>query len=229
MTRADPGRTGIRRRVLADHVYDELLESLIDGRYQADTPLNIDALSRELEVSPTPVREALARLESTGLVLRTALKGYRVAPLFTSRDLEQLTDARMVIEPVNAFLAAQHVDDEFLGRLEETIEALEVSPRGPSFASFRRYWEADERFHQLIAERADNRFLYSAFLSLGGQVQRFRLFAGLGVTDAEFAIAEHRAIVAGLASRDPEAARVAMADHIHGVKERSLRDRQRRD
>ncbi|MGO4492762.1 GntR family transcriptional regulator, partial [Arthrobacter sp. 2YAF22_2] len=68
---------GVSRQVLADHVYEALLIALMDGRLEAGTPVSIDGMARELDVSPTPVREALARLESTGMVLRTALRGYR--------------------------------------------------------------------------------------------------------------------------------------------------------
>jgi DNA-binding GntR family transcriptional regulator len=217
------------RRVLADHVYDSLLESLVDGRLTAGSALNIDALSRELAVSQTPIREALARLESTGLVTRAALKGYRVAPLFTAQDLAHLTDARLLIEAENAYLACHNVDDELIAGLTQAIEDLRTAPRGGSFAEFRTYWEADERFHRLIASAAGNPFLHTAYLSLGGQVQRFRLFAGLGVTDAEHAIAEHTAVLEAFVAGDPDAARAAMSSHIGGVKERSVRESQERD
>ncbi len=210
--------------MLADHVYDELLGSLVDGKYPPGSPLSIDGLSRELDVSQTPIREALARLESTGLVRRTALKGYRVAPLFTTADLADLTEARMVIEPVNAFRACERVTDGFVDQLRQTIADLASSPTGPSFTEFRAYWAADERFHQLIAEHADNAFLLSAYEALGGQIQRFRLFAGLGVTDAEHAIAEHSAILDAFAAGDSEGAREAMKRHIGGVKGRSLNE-----
>src|ERR1700710_2520004 len=93
------------RQGLADHVYDELIESLVDGRVGAGSALNIDALAREMEGSQTPIREALARLEATGLVRRTALKGYRVAPILSTEELVELMDARLVLEPVNAYLA----------------------------------------------------------------------------------------------------------------------------
>ncbi|MFP7760201.1 GntR family transcriptional regulator [Marisediminicola sp. LYQ134] len=223
MTEASP-TGGQRRLMLADHVYDELLTALIDGRYSGGSPLSIDGLARELEVSQTPIREALARLESTGLVRRTALKGYRVAPLFTTEELAELTDARLVIEPVNAYLACQRVDDELVARLQDSIDDLAASPTGPSFAEFRGYWEADERFHRLIAEHAHNQFLLSAYRALGGQVQRFRLFVGLGVTDAEHAIAEHTAILEAFARGDADEAREAMRRHIGGVKRRSLNE-----
>lgn len=61
-------------------------------------PLGIDGLAQQLDVSPTPVREALVQLESTAMVTRTALRGYRVAPLLSGRQLTDLFDARLLLE-----------------------------------------------------------------------------------------------------------------------------------
>jgi DNA-binding GntR family transcriptional regulator len=215
---------GVSRQVLADHVYEALLVALMDGRLEAGTPVSIDGMARELDVSPTPVREALARLEATGMVRRMALRGYRVAPLFTPEELADLMDARLVIEPANAFMACKQADQELTGQLQQAIEDLKAAPRGPSFAEFRAYWEADERFHRLIAESADNQFLLSAYNALGGQVQRFRFFGGLGVTDADYAIAEHTEILKAFEAGDAGLARQKMIDHIEGVKQRSQHD-----
>lgn len=215
---------GVSRQVLADHVYEALLVALMDGRLEAGTPVSIDGMARELDVSPTPVREALARLEATGMVRRAALRGYRVAPLFSPEELADLMDARLVIEPANAFMACKHADAQLTGQLEQAIEDLKAAPRGPSFAEFRAYWEADERFHRLIAESADNQFLLSAYNALGGQVQRFRFFGGLGVTDADYAISEHTEILKAFVAGNAELARQKMIDHIEGVKQRSQHD-----
>jgi len=215
---------GVSRQVLADHVYEALLVALMDGRLEAGTPVSIDGMARELDVSPTPVREALARLEATGMVRRMALRGYRVAPLFSPEELADLMDARLVIEPANAFMACKHGDPQLTEQLHQAIEDLKAAPRGPSFAEFRAYWEADERFHRLIAEFADNQFLLSAYNALGGQVQRFRFFGGLGVTDADYAIAEHTEILKAFEAGDADLARQKMIDHIEGVKQRSQHD-----
>jgi DNA-binding GntR family transcriptional regulator len=196
----------------------------MDGRLEAGTGISIDGTARDLDVSPTPVREALARLESTGLVRRVALKGYRVAPLFSREELADLMDARLVIEPVNAERACEHVTPELCAGLEQSIMDLRTAPKGPSFSEFRSYWEADERFHRLIAEGAHNQFLLSAYNALGGQVQRFRFFGGLGVTDADFAIAEHTAILEAFKNGDAVRARKMMSAHISGVKKRSQQD-----
>lgn len=213
-----------KRQVLTDQVFDVLMAQLVDGKLVAGSPLKIDRLARGFEVSQTPVREALARLESTGLVERTALRGYTVAPMPTKKELSDLMDARLVLEPMNSFLACERSDDEFLAKLSEAVADFEDAPTGPTFRNFRQYWTADERFHLLIAEQADNRSLLSAYQALGGLAQRFRQFGGVGVTDAQTAVIEHTAILMAFKARDPEAARAAMAAHIVAVKERALSD-----
>jgi len=221
-----PRATGraVSREVLADHVYAELLASLMDGRLAPGAVVSIDGTARELDVSPTPVREALARLEHTGMVRRVALKGYRVAPVFTQDDFAELMEARLAIEPVNARLACTRIDQRGLAELERAVEDLKSAPRGPSFADYKDYLEADERFHQLIARQTGNQFMEAAYLALGGQVQRFRLFSGVGITDAEHAIAEHQAVLDAVSSGDPDKAAAAMDAHIRQVRSRAIAD-----
>src|SRR5690606_8264981 len=64
----------VSRSVLADQIYNALLQWLMDGRLQPGDRVSIDGMAREFNVSPTPVREALARLESTGMVAREAMR-----------------------------------------------------------------------------------------------------------------------------------------------------------
>lgn len=217
-----PAGRAVNRQVLADHVYEELLSSLMDGRMEPGAAVSIDGMARELDVSPTPVREALARLEHTGMVRRVALKGYRVAPVFTQEDFAELMEARLAIEPVNARLACARLTPDGLAKLDEAVEDLKMAPRGPSFSEFKDYLEADERFHHLIAQLTGNQFMVAAYVALGGQVQRFRLFGGVGITDAELAIAEHQSVLTALSTGDPEKAAAAMADHIRKVRGRTL-------
>lgn len=214
----------VQRSVLADQVHKEILSRLMDGDLRSGDPISIDGMARELGVSPTPVREALARLESTGMVTRAALRGYRVAPLLTHAELLDLMDARLLIEPRNAELACAHSDESFIEALQASIDDLRRSPKGPHFSDYRSYWVADERFHRLIAEQADNTFILGAYNSLGGHLHRFRLFSGTGVQDAQSAIDEHTRILAAIRRGDPAAARISMAGHICNVRERAIHE-----
>ena len=219
-------QTGARRggRTVNRQVYEELLTALMDGRLEPGAAVSIDGTARELDVSPTPVREALARLEHTGMVRRVALKGYRVAPVFTREDFAELMEARLAIEPVNARLACARLTPERLAELEQAVSDLKAAPRGPSFAEYKDYLEADERFHQLIAQQTGNQFMVAAYAALGGQVQRFRLFGGVGITDAEYAIAEHQSVLDAFSTGDPGKAEAAMEDHVQKVRARAIAD-----
>lgn len=213
----------IRPRLVVDDVYDQLVVLIVDGHVAPEDALSIDALAREFGVSTSPVREALARLESTGLIRRVAMRGYRVAPALQAEELRELMEARLLIEPGAAERAAtadRH--DDTVAALDQAVVDLAHAPRGSSFASFRDYYEADRRFHHAVVEGTGNRFLLQSYEALGGQFQRFRLFSGRGVTDADATIAEHGAIRDAIAAGDAVAAAAAMTAHLHGVTTRSL-------
>ncbi|MFI6535659.1 GntR family transcriptional regulator [Nonomuraea sp. NPDC050547] len=211
-----------KKQPLADQMYEVLLDQFMTGKRAPGSPLNIGALSRELDVSQTPLREALARLEHTGLVVREALKGYRVAPMFTDREIGKLMDARLVLEPALAYETCRRTTPEFLEELLEAVEELDrsVGLADTESSSFRSYWAADDRFHGLIAQQCDNPFLETAYRSLNGQVQRFRLFSRLGNTGAEHAAREHRAIYEALAEGNPEIASIRMREHLQNANRR---------
>ncbi|MFK4548090.1 DNA-binding GntR family transcriptional regulator [Streptomyces tendae] len=207
---------------LADHMHDVLLTQLMDGTRKPGEPLNIGALSRELEVSQTPLREALARLEHSGLVQREAHRGYFVAPAFTKREMTKLAAARELIEPAIAAESALRRTPDFLAELAVTIEELAASGEGTDADAFRQYWTSDARFHSLIAAQADNVFLEGAFLALSGHVQRFRLFMKAGHAHAGQAAAEHQRILDALSSGDPGVAAQEMLSHVRSASERAL-------
>lgn len=210
------------RSTLVDQVYERLMELLLDGTLQSGDPVSIDGTARYLGVSPTPVREALARLESTGNVVRVAMRGYRVPEMPDAKEIADIMDARLLIEPRLAELACSKADDGWLDALEDAVEEQERAPHTPDAAAIRKYHRPDERFHRLIAEHADNAALLRAYDALGGHGQRFRLFIGVGVQDSSHAISEHRELLAALRrGYGPEVYRL-MHSHISGVKERAL-------
>ncbi|MGF3052905.1 GntR family transcriptional regulator [Microbacterium sp. YY-03] len=212
------------RQPIADQMYDVLLHQFMSGERGAGESLNIGALSRELDVSQTPLREALARLEYTGLVQREALRGYRVAPMMTRAEVEQLKDARLMLEPRLAHDAALRATPEFLAALQDSVDEFERSADAADSETegFDMYWRSDNLFHTLIAEQSGNQFLALAYAALSGQIQRFRLFSKFGRTGARQAAPEHAAIFQAIATGDADAAAEAMRLHILGATGRLL-------
>lgn len=217
------------RASLTDQVYDMLLASLMQGVHEPGTRLSIDGLARDMDLSPTPVREALARLESTGLVDRSALRGYRVAPLMTPTDIDHLMDARRLIEPEVTYQATIKRDERFLAALQETIVKMKPSDHVDNIEVIRGSWAADESFHSIICTQAGNVFLDRAYRSLGGQLRRFRLISESGMRTSPDAVAEHHAIYAAIAAGQAQDAADRMRAHIEKARRRMLADQSAHD
>jgi DNA-binding GntR family transcriptional regulator len=209
------------RQMLVYHVFESILSLLLDHALPTGSALNIDGLAKQFKVSSTPVREALARLEATGMVRREALRGYKVAPAPTASDISALLVTRQVLEPAIAHIACENVSPDLVADLEKFNRELDTSQLGgDTFAGYRAYWKADEMFHRRIAESTGNEFLLRAYNSVEGHIQRFRLLVHNDMS-GEHTVGEHQAIIAAFQSNDPERARTAMSDHIDGIRTRS--------
>lgn len=222
----------LERRGLRDRVYDRILEMLLEGEVEPGARLSIDTLARQLDVSPTPVREAMVQLERTGLVTREALRGYRVAPPLEGDQLAELFDARLMLEVEAARLAARHVD-ALLPPLREALEhhareserIVERLDRGGVPLSLTRaYFDSDLEFHRAIFAASGNRYIQEMYDSLGALTHRMRQAIIRGPRDVHEAAIEHRAIVDAFASGDAAAAVDAMRRHIESVRARSVDD-----
>lgn len=220
------------RRGLREHVYDSVLDLLLRGDTAPGTRLSIDTIARQLDVSPTPVREALVQLERTGLVTRQAHKGYRVAPPLQHDQLMELFQAREMLESTAIRLAASSVD-KLLPELrnaqerhrqvgESVIASLDDGEKDVTLTT--EYFARDQEFHDLIIRHSGNRYMLDMSHNLGALVHRLRRSVHRGVTDVREAILEHEAIIDALATGEAETAAHAMQSHVQKVRDRALDD-----
>lgn len=212
------------KQPLADRVYDALAVQFMTGERPPGQRLKIQELSHELQVSQTPIREALARLEHTGFIDRQSQRGYVVARLLGSEEIAQFMDARLLLEPAMVRGAAQRSTEEFMAQLADTISVMKNAGTRADGETLRQCWLADETFHTLIADQSGNRFMAKAFHSLGGQLQRFRIIGRSGISHARSACAEHEAVYAALLEQDGHETAAQMHRHISNAKERALAD-----
>ncbi|MFE0786382.1 GntR family transcriptional regulator [Streptomyces mutabilis] len=209
------------RQVLSDSVYEDIKAMVMDHEIAPGARVGIEALARALGVSPTPVREALARLESDGLVVKRSLAGYRATELLTRRGVAELFEMRLLLEPRAAALAAHHADERQLDGLEATLEAMQAHPGpGGPYAAYRDFAALDQRFHDAVAEAAHRPLLADAVERLHSHLHIFRLSA---VQDAGApTLDEHERVVRAILRRRPERAAEAMAEHLTRSLERQL-------
>lgn len=216
---------------LTDTIYCELAERIRAGVYAGGSRLPSEMeLSSQFNVSRPVVRGALARLRDESKIVSRRGSGSFVtqaepirdgfAPLGSVEDFAAWYDYRRVIEADIAARAALNVTPEKLERLQKIAQELEnLLDEGGSGV------DVDIRFHTAIAEMAENRFLSETIAMLRPHlyfIARFVRSLGYtgylsGQTEARL---EHRAIINAIASSQPELARQAMIDHIHGSQRR---------
>jgi DNA-binding GntR family transcriptional regulator len=208
------------RQVLADGVYERIRSLIMNDGIAPGDRINIDEIARELDVSGTPVREALARLESEGLVSRLPLRGYRVTELLTRDEVEDMYGLRLLLEPPSAAKAAAVMTDAHAAELLRELATVPAAPAAPLYDDYKALTAHDARLHELILRIAGNAAVAQAFARTHCHLHLFRLW--YNQPTGEQTIDEHRAIVDALVSGKPAVARKAMTHHLETARDRLL-------
>lgn len=212
-----------KKTVLAEPVYEALKERIVDQQFPPETRLNIDALAAELKVSPTPIREALARLAAERLVLSEPFKGYSVSPPLTPSELDDLMHVRSLLETDAIRLAAVRIKRPDLLALERILDELAaIQWPSSSFQTYQHSNQLDRRFHEIIVTAADNRFLLESYCSLNAHVQLARFYRQYDTIAQQDTVEEHQAIYRALAAHDPIAAVQAVERHLKAADARAI-------
>jgi DNA-binding GntR family transcriptional regulator len=206
------------RSVLADRVYELIKVKLMDNVVEPGARLSIDALSRDMDVSATPIREALARLESDGLVVKRAHRGYTAAPRLDSRTFDELFRMRMLLEPASASWAAQAANAKQIVAIEDLIAAMSEPVTGDGYENYRAFAAQDAAFHLALAEASGVGLMVDILTRLRPHTQLYRLYYTVGIS--EDTVAEHSRVIDAVSRRDADAAAAAMAAHLSASQQR---------
>lgn len=208
---ARPGAAAPDASSRGDLAYRKLFESLEDGTLKPGGRLRESELSEWLGSSRTPIREALGRLESEGLIARDPHRGMIVAELDHGMVAE-LYVMREVLEGTAAGLAARHASDAEIDVLREIAGRERHSGDDPA-----RLARGNRLFHEALFRCAHNRFLMRSVNAL----RQSMVLLGpttLGIQGRpEAARDEHKEIIEAIARRDPIAAAEAARAHIRAA------------
>ncbi len=201
----------IARESLADRVRQVLIDRIFDGSYPPNTRLIEMQIARELNISQTPVREALRALEAARLVETQPYRGTRVRRISDS-ERREACQVRAVLEELAARLGA--------ARLREHLRELRVEADAALAAARQndvvRYLHHNVRFHGMIVEAADNAVLRRTWESLGFSVGA-RVRAARTTGDMIAVAKEHRQIIDALARGDGKAAARLLRRHVEVI------------
>lgn len=201
-----------RDRPLSDAVYERLVTELISLELAPGGRLSVDALARHYAVSQTPIRAALIRLQTEGLVIRKHNSGFWAAPLPSGRQFGEIHVLRRLLEPEAAARAAENARSEDVRRLEDLCVAMEQLVHEGAQENYGRFALLDGKFHNAIATLSGNETLRHTLETLHAHMHLFRLRHHTSV--AEEALAEHRLVLDGIHDRDAHAAQIAMEKHV---------------
>jgi len=198
---------------LTERVYLTIKEAILDLQYKPGDPLVEDDLARQLGTSKTPVRDALLTLERDGLVTKIPYKGTSVSEV-SLKDATEIFELRAVLEG----LAARLATPEFSRRdLDEAEHLLDEADRALERGEVETCSRLGAQFHTMIHERADNRRLKPILDKLEEQLRRLRRLSDRLQGRLEKSGREHRRILAGLRTGDPQQAEAAMRAHLDSV------------
>ena len=203
---------------LADIAYNALVEAIVNQAFGPGAQISIDNLARQLNMSNTPVREALMRANGEGLVMQQANHGFVVAKILTADEIHQLFDVRHLLE-IHALRevvpSRQAVED-----LQALIVQMESAGDGALYSDFKDYLQLDHQFHRVLVSLSGNRFLLKSWEDLHVHLHLSRLYTGIGLFDRANSVLEHRQIVEALRKNDNLQLMSLISQHVKRVGQR---------
>jgi DNA-binding GntR family transcriptional regulator len=206
--------------LLTESVHNSLQEMIFTGELAPGSPLSVPALAARLNVSRTPVREAVQQLIFEGLATHTRNAGARVT-LLDDEAIKAVFDVREVLDGLAAhhatLIAGNAVVEQLRKMVQVQRELLEET------ADRQRDAKLDLEFHTLIRDTAGNRPLSDALARLDGQSHLYRADMWGTELNRRLAVGEHERIVAAIEAGDAEEARAAACAHVAGLYVRTRR------
>ena len=199
-------------RALYEEVAELLRQRIFNRELEPGSWIDELKIAQDYGISRTPMREALKVLATEGLVTMKVRRGAYVTEV-SERDLADVYHLLSLLESDAAGVVAQRADDAQMSELKTLHEELENAAR-PEQVDRERFFEINERFHMRLLEIADNRWRNQMVADLRKVMKLNRHNSLLKSGRIQESLGEHRAIMAALATRDPQACTQRMQEHF---------------
>jgi DNA-binding GntR family transcriptional regulator len=207
-------RDGNGPPLLRGVAYERLKNAIQDGEFQPGEPLSETRLSQALQISRTPVREALQQLAQEGLVQIMPNRAVTVASP-SMQEVLNVLHVRSLLEPEIVRLVAETVTDETIKVLRKSVADMDSAVQKADRSAWAR---ADNVYHETLSDVCPNTLLGQLGLQMRNRIQF--LATDMQTTPARLLACteEHRAIVQAIADRNVQAAQEATLAHIHELR-----------
>jgi DNA-binding GntR family transcriptional regulator len=208
-------KKGLSRYVLTDEIYALLKEQIITHTLTPGEKINIDQLSRELEVSNIPIREALSRLTAEGLVRMVPFKGMYVTNI-SLEDLDEIFELRMELESLAIRKAALEIPESSLSDIEQAMgQWRELKPQQFD-KKLQIISDMNRGIHGLILDYCGNQTLKQLVGMYIERIERYLIYIhqDLDLRFIEEEWNEHMQIVHYLQQKETSSAETALKEHL---------------
>ncbi|MCJ8337238.1 MAG: GntR family transcriptional regulator [Pseudomonadales bacterium] len=195
---------------LADEVYTQILEAIQQGYIDPDKKLIQEKLAAELEISRTPVREALLRLEQEGILEVAGRGGFKIRKIGDD-EVREIYDTRAAIEGHAICLLTERGNVKLFDQISAVITLEETR----DLSTVYDYYDANRNIHRAFVERTNNRYLLEMFDQLWNRGFSNYLFTTIESSELEKSLGNHQALCEVMRAGDPMEAALAMRAHIN--------------
>ncbi len=202
------------KQSLTAKVYQYIRDSILDGRYKTGDYLVETKLADELDVSRTPIREALKQLELEELVVSIPNRGVMVQGM-SDHDIDDIFTIRYLLEGQAAYWAAERITDGQLEELGELIDLMELYTRKNDASKLSKL---DSEFHDILFSASDSRMLKHVLVMLHQNAQRARRSSLKTPERAHKSYEEHLAIYNAVREHRATEAKALMEAHVANVR-----------
>jgi DNA-binding GntR family transcriptional regulator len=200
---------------LEQQAYERIRSAILEKTLKPGEKIHLAEWAERLNMSRTPVRDTLRRLENDGLVIRESERQWHVYVL-TLEDVYRIFEARIGVDGEIAYLAARNITDEQLIEVQAILDEAEQT-RNQNDYEF--YHSVDEKFHQLLNNAANNEYLIQFQLRLIDKLGRIYP-KGLNIGNRlQASLSENKLIAQALFEHNPEKARENQIIHINAYRD----------
>lgn len=205
----------IPRAALHEQVAHRLRQMLVEGAIAPGSKLNERALSELLNVSRTPLREAIKMLAAEGLVELLPNRG-AIALALTEEDVLHTFEVMAGLEGLSGELAAQRITPQELAEIQAMqFEMMAAYTRRDLSA----YYAINARIHRAINAAAKNPVLLAVYNQVNARLQALRFRSNQDGEKWKAAVQEHEQMIEALSARDPAAMRAVLVTHLHNKRD----------
>lgn len=198
-----------------DEAYNYIKNAVVSGQLKPGMPIRENDISEALQMSRTPIREALKDLEAEGVVTIYASHGTFVSTL-TASDVEEIFELRSLLELWSLGRGINRFTEQELDTLEKMMKDADSTGKWDDIH------QADLYLHNMIVEKSGSRRLAAFMKNLNTQIERISVSSSTDLRRKKETYEEHMAIIEGIRSRDLKKSQALLKRHLKLVSEAAI-------